>query len=195
MQAGGRSATPQPIGGCNDQALETVVRAERSGAGGGSRTPRALRPYGFSYHFGFRRRLRRSWSGLSLHHAPDRPSLGAARLVSTPSRRSVRPGLARDCHLQGSPNLSSSASPVSRRALKFRLSPLRLPIPPRPRGRSVLMIGQSRWIRLKPQGNAAFSTDASRTPASRNWPMITGTLACSYAASIRSWRAARRRPT
>ena len=35
--------------------------------------------------------------------------------------------------LQSSPNLSSSASPVSRRALKFRLSPMRLPIPPRPR--------------------------------------------------------------
>ena len=35
--------------------------------------------------------------------------------------------------LQGSPNLSSSAPPVSRRALKFfRLSPMRLPIPPRP---------------------------------------------------------------
>ena len=32
------------------------------------------------------------------------------------------------------PNLSSSASPVSRRALKFRSSPVRLPIPPRPRG-------------------------------------------------------------
>ena len=33
---------------------------------------------------------------------------------------------------QGSPTLSSSASPVSRRALKLRLSPMRLPIPPRP---------------------------------------------------------------
>ena len=33
---------------------------------------------------------------------------------------------------QGSPNLSSSASPVSRRALKFCSSPVRLPIPPRP---------------------------------------------------------------
>jgi hypothetical protein len=36
--------------------------------------------------------------------------------------------------LQGSPNLSSSTSPVSRRALKFHLSPLRLPISPRPHG-------------------------------------------------------------
>src|SRR5713101_8000721 len=37
--------------------------------------------------------------------------------------------------LQGSPTLSSSAPPVSRRALKFfRLSPMRLPIPPHPHG-------------------------------------------------------------
>jgi len=37
--------------------------------------------------------------------------------------------------LQGSPNLSSSAPPVSRRALKFfGLSPMRLPISPRPHG-------------------------------------------------------------
>ena len=34
--------------------------------------------------------------------------------------------------LQGSPNLSSFTPPVSRWALKFCLSPLRLPIPPRP---------------------------------------------------------------
>src|ERR1700691_5055370 len=44
----------------------------------------ALRPNGFSYHFGFRRRrYGRSWSGLSLHHGVA--ALGAARLVSTPS--------------------------------------------------------------------------------------------------------------
>src|SRR5690606_31834003 len=44
-----------------------------------------LRPQD-SYHFGFRRRLRRrrSWSGLSLHHGPK--PLGAARPVSTPSQ-------------------------------------------------------------------------------------------------------------
>ena len=45
----------------------------------------ALRPNGFSYHFGFRRRPDgRSWSGLSLHRGVA--ALGAARLVSTPSR-------------------------------------------------------------------------------------------------------------
>jgi hypothetical protein len=58
-----------------------------SGAGGGGRTLTSLcRPYGFSCHFGFRRRHRRSWSGLSLHR-PDSLRGGAARLVSTPSRR------------------------------------------------------------------------------------------------------------
>src|ERR1019366_4210175 len=47
---------------------------------------------------------------------------GAARLVSTPSRSecSVRAWLG-IAMLQGSPNLSGSASPVSRRALKFAL--------------------------------------------------------------------------
>jgi len=54
--------------------------------------------------------------------------LGAARLVSTPSRLSSRRawlGVATDEEV--SPTLSSSASPVSRRALKFFSSPLRLP--------------------------------------------------------------------
>src|SRR5208337_3602645 len=37
-------------------------------------------------------------SGLSLHLLPVLWVLGAARLVSTPSRRNFRPGLARDCH-------------------------------------------------------------------------------------------------
>src|SRR5437667_7477460 len=39
----------------------------------------------------------------------------------------VSPGLARDCHFEVSPTLSSSASPVSRRALKYFLRPLRMP--------------------------------------------------------------------
>src|SRR5580658_2868860 len=53
-------------------------------------------------------------------------SLGAARLVSTPSRLCLS-GLGSGLPFQVSPNLSSSASPVSRRALKFSLSPLRMP--------------------------------------------------------------------
>jgi hypothetical protein len=53
----------------------------------------ALRPYGFSYHFGFRRRHLAFvvWTIPS----PWLCAVGAARLVSTPSPR-VR-GLARDC--------------------------------------------------------------------------------------------------
>ena len=53
-------------------------------------------------------------------------SLGAARLVSTPSRLCLS-GLGSGLPLKVSPNLSSSASPVSRRALKSSLSPLRMP--------------------------------------------------------------------
>lgn len=66
--------------------------------------------------------------------------LGAARLVSTPSRHRARIASGR-CRAwlgiampKGSPNLSSSTSHVSARALvTWRLSsPLRLPISPRP---------------------------------------------------------------
>ena len=68
------------------------------GAGGGTRTPTGLPPTDFRTSFGFRRpsEARRakegSWSGLSLHPAPapgcvrTNRGLGAARLVSTPSR-------------------------------------------------------------------------------------------------------------
>jgi hypothetical protein len=76
------------------------------------------------------------WSGLSLHRGV-RPgeafAVGAARLVSTPSRETfvLRAWLG-IATCEGSPTLRSSASPVSRRAPKSRLSPLRLPIlPPR----------------------------------------------------------------
>ena len=47
--------------------------------------------------------------------------LGAARLVSTPSRPDSGRAWLGIAMLQGSPNLSSSASPVSRRALKYSL--------------------------------------------------------------------------
>src|SRR5437879_3699189 len=96
---------------------------------------RAFRLYGFSYHFGFRRRRRRSWSGLSLRHS--RKALGAARLVSTPSRETVAPaGLARDRHLTGFPEFERFyVRRFRRRTQVFSSSPLRLPIPPRPRSR------------------------------------------------------------
>ena len=93
-----------------------------------------LTPNGFSYPLRLsppdparRSRRRGLGSGLSLHPGPA--ALGAARLVSTPSRFRAWLGIAIS---QVSPNLGSSASSVSRRALKFGLSPLRLPISPRP---------------------------------------------------------------
>lgn len=62
-----------------------MVRAE------GVEPSRAVRPYGFSYRYGFRRPCRARpglQSGLSLHRLPvSFRGLGAARLVSTPSRR------------------------------------------------------------------------------------------------------------
>ena len=53
---------------------------------------RPFRVEGFSYHFGFRRQRKRcSWSGARLHHSLS--TLGARRLLSTPSRESFDPGL------------------------------------------------------------------------------------------------------
>ncbi len=95
-----------------------MVRAE------GVEPSRALRSTDFLTDYGFRRPIialssARSGlrSGLSLHRALEE-GLGAARLVSTPSRRFLRAWLG-IAILQGSPNLGSSASPVSRRALKM----------------------------------------------------------------------------
>ena len=65
------------------------------GAGGGNRTLTGLPPTDFRTIYGFRRlalrvcALARLWSGLSLHRSVRRVlsfALGAARLVSTPSR-------------------------------------------------------------------------------------------------------------
>ena len=66
-------------------------------------------------------------SGLSLHRPPESPGLRCcpSSLYAFPDGFSS--GLGSGLPLQVSPNLSSSASPVSRRALKFRLSPQRLP--------------------------------------------------------------------
>ena len=70
--------------------------------GRGDLNPHCPAASGFSYQPQlslppFRRSL---WSGLSLHHCVI--ALGAARLVSTPSRHQM-PGLARDRQLQGFP--------------------------------------------------------------------------------------------
>ena len=63
-------------------------------------------------------------SGLSLRHGV--PAVGAARLVSTPSR--PRPGLARDRHATGFPEFERFYSPGFPRGTQCHsLSPLRMP--------------------------------------------------------------------
>jgi hypothetical protein len=81
---------------------EAVVRAE------GVEPSQAVKPCGFSCLLRLSPPVRGAgrapacglWSGLSLHLLPVLWGLGAARLVSTPSRRNFRPGLARDCHFR-----------------------------------------------------------------------------------------------
>jgi hypothetical protein len=58
--------------------------------------------------------------------------LGAARLVSTPSEVREHPGLARDRHLTGFPEFEQFCTSGFPEGTQFGLSPLRLPIPPRP---------------------------------------------------------------
>src|ERR1700730_16866158 len=112
------------------------------------------RPFGptdFLTLYGFRRlssRVRAEaslWSGLSLHRGvrPMKASaIGAARLVSTPSRGAfVRRAWLGVATCEVSPTLGSSTSPVSRRALKLRSSPLRLPISPRPQNLNSYRLG------------------------------------------------------
>ena len=59
-------------------------------------------------------------------------SLGAARLVSTPSRLCLS-GLGSGLPFKVSPNLSSSASPVSQASTQVFLKSAAYAIPPRPR--------------------------------------------------------------
>jgi hypothetical protein len=61
-------------------------------------------------------------------------SLGAARLVSTPSRLVCLSGLGSGLPFEVSPNLSSSASPVSQASTQVFLKSAAYAIPPRPRG-------------------------------------------------------------
>ena len=88
---------------------------------GGLEPPQALRPYGFSYQLRLSPPLAMRafvvWTIPS--PCPAWRGVGAARLVSTPSRRRAWLGIA---ILQGSPNLSSSTARVSPRALKLSKS-------------------------------------------------------------------------
>ncbi len=98
-------------------------------------------------------------------------ALGAARLVSTPSRRTlVRRTWLGIATCEDSPTLSSSTSPVSRSALKLCSSPLRLPISPRPLMGAVYRLG-SRFD----QENSLSASPRLSHPSYRGFLLI-GTL-------------------
>jgi hypothetical protein len=107
-------------------------------------------------------------SGLSLHLLPDDSELRCCPSSLYTFLAKFSPGLARDCHINNevSPNLSSSASPVSQRALKFFSSPLRLPFR-HARARLsdfVSMIGQIRLLSpvrlpISPPGRISSATE------------------------------------
>jgi hypothetical protein len=109
-----------------------VNKRSKNGAGGGSRTHTALRPTDFLATTAFAALSGRSGarrqglgSGLSLHPPPELPGLRCCpSSLYTFLRQEAWLGIAIQ---KVSPTLSSSASPVSRRALKFCLSPPRLP--------------------------------------------------------------------
>ena len=94
-----------------------------------------LSPADFRAVYGFRRpdaALRersRQVCGLDYPFTVPRKirGLGAARLVSTPSRLECFSGFGSGLPFQVSPTLSSSASPVSQASTQVSLSPLRLP--------------------------------------------------------------------
>ena len=126
--------------------------------------PHSLAGSGFSYHFGFRRRLS-GVRGLDYPFAIAARALGAARLVSTPS---PLPGLARDWHVEPAfpdfERFCSAGFPAGTPIVSL----LRLPISPRPhvssaglvlpqpdeRGESNLHRGR-RSLRLHPQFRSA----------------------------------------
>src|ERR1039457_3645749 len=100
---GGGIMLTRRLFGFEARAKGELVRAE------GLEPSRALRPHGFSYPstaFAAPAVVPQGLgSGLSLHRARIwLRGLGAARLVSTPSRPVVRPGLARDRHFTGFPD-------------------------------------------------------------------------------------------
>jgi hypothetical protein len=80
-------------------------------------------------------------SGLSLHHPPEAPELGCcpSSLYTFPAE--CLSGLGSGLPFQGSPNLSSSASPVSQTSTQVFLKSAAYAIPPRPRAAALVMIG------------------------------------------------------
>ena len=114
---------------------KSVVRAE------GVEPTRAVKPCGFSCRLRLSPPGRCAWershqvSGLDYPFTLPRKirSLGAARLVSIPSRRRLPSGLGLGLPFQVSPNLSSSASPISQASTQVFLKSAASAIPPRPR--------------------------------------------------------------
>ena len=111
-----------------------------------------LSPADFHTVYGFRRPNVRPLEGSRQVCGLDYPftllrkirSLGAARLVSTPSRL-VFTGLGSGLPFEVSPNLSSSASPVSQTSTQVFLKSAAYAIPPRPRAAAdcISIIGHS----------------------------------------------------
>ncbi len=91
-------------------------------------------------------------------------SLGAARLVSTPSRLECFSGLGSGLPFEVSPNLSSSASPVSQASTQVFLKSAAYAIPPRPRG-CFISVAYHRARR----GNLHVSLVRSKSDASANF--------------------------
>jgi hypothetical protein len=120
-----------PLQNCAQQR-KARGSARECGAGGGIRTLTGLPPTDFRTSYGFRRRQAlscktwRLWSGLSLH--PSGFALGAARLVSTPSRFRAWLGIA----IAGFPDFEqfcTAGFPAGTQAFKSVAST----VPPRPR--------------------------------------------------------------
>jgi len=126
-QSGPTGCVVLPFPAQGDQRM--VVRAE------GIEPTRAVKPCGFSCRLRLsppgRGALKRSHPVCGLDYPFTLPrkirGLGVARLVSTPSRRKFPAGLGSGLPFQVSPNLGSSASPVSQASTQVSLSPLRLP--------------------------------------------------------------------
>jgi len=142
--AGGRACTARRLHEVRDGAIpgrrggSMVSRClpaqgtgRRSGAGGGTRTLTSdqaqrifIPPTAFAArtrHFGAH--ASGLWSGLSLHRLPENPGLRCcpSSLYTFPAGAPT--GLGSGSPFQVSPNLSSSASPVSRTNTQVSLSP------------------------------------------------------------------------
>ena len=140
---------PRPVLACEcaeAMSFSTFGARNRKGIWCGRRESnphRPLSPADFHAVYGFRRPDAGAFraltpglrSGLSLHPPPDDPGLRCrpSSLYTFPAEV-FRPGLARDCHSQVSPNLGSSASPVSQASTQVFLKSAASAIPPRPRG-------------------------------------------------------------